>query len=135
KPTGDGQPEARHRTVVGDAGRRRLDLAQPAVDGAGHDAREGLFALGCARVALEEEAFQVAQFGATQVGPHRGEAFGRIRRYLWHQSHLAKLGFLDDGDQQFFSRTEVMQQHSVTSADGGGYVAEGPVADAAPGEL
>ena len=37
----------------------RLDLVEPAVDGAGHHSGKRFFALGRARVALEEEAFQL----------------------------------------------------------------------------
>ena len=41
---------------------------------------KGFFALGGARVALEEEPFELPQFGTTKVGPHGGEVFGGIRR-------------------------------------------------------
>ena len=65
---------ARIECLAGNA----FDLGEPAVDGAGHHAIERLLALGAAGVALEEEPFQMAQFGSVQVGPHRGEALRRI---------------------------------------------------------
>ena len=122
---------ARSYGRVGDG----LDLGEPAVDGTGNDTRERLFALGRAGVALEEEAFQLAQFGATKVGPHGGKAFGRIRRQIGTKRHLAALDLLDDRNQQIFSRSEVVQQHSMAGADRVGHVAQRSVADAAGGEL
>ena len=51
------------------------------------------------------------------------------------ERHLAALDLLDDREQQIFSRTEVVQQHSMAGADRGGDVAQRAVADAARGEL
>jgi hypothetical protein len=60
---------------------------------------------------------------------------GRIRRQVGQHRHLTALDFLDDRHQQLFSRTEVVQQHSVAGSDRCGNVTQRPVAYAARGEL
>ena len=96
---------------------------QPIVDRSRNHPVEWLFPVGRSCVALEEEALEGAQFWPANVGPHRGEVIGGIRRQIGQDCHLASLDFLDDRDQHLFSRAEVMQQHSMTCADRGGYVA------------
>ncbi|GAB4964528.1 hypothetical protein JHV675_43700 [Mycobacterium avium subsp. hominissuis] len=110
-------------------------LAQPVVDGVGKHSGERLFALGGARVALEEEALEFAQLGSAQIGPHRGEALGRLAGQFGQHPHLPALHLLDDRQQQAFPGSEVVQQHSMTGADGLGHPAQRSVADAAGGEL
>ena len=70
-----------------------------------------------------------------QIGPHGGETFRGIGGQLGEQTHLTALDFLDDRQEQIFSRTEVVQQHSVAGADGTGHLAQRTIADAAVGEL
>ncbi len=72
----------------------------------------------------------MAQFGPAEVGPHRGEVSAGSAE-VGQERHLAKLGVLDDRYQKALARTKVVQQHSVTGADGGGHVTKAPVADAA----
>jgi hypothetical protein len=100
-----------------------LDLGEPAVDSAGDHTGKRFLALGGAGVALEEEAFQMAQFGSMKVGPHGGKAFGRIRGQIVQERHLAALDLLNDRHEQILSGPEVVQQHPMACADRSGHLA------------
>ena len=107
---------------------------QPGVDGAGQHARERLLALRAAGVALEEEPLERTQLRPADIGPHRGHRVGRLGGGVRKDRHLATLDLVDDGEQQLVTGPEVVQQHSVTGADGFGDLAKRPIADAAVGE-
>ena len=52
-----------------------------------------------------------------------------------HERHLTPLDLVDDGQQEFIARAEVMQQHAMAGADGRGHIPQRPVADASYREL
>ena len=62
-------------------------------------------------------------------------AVSRLGGQVGEDRHLAALDLLDDREEQFAPRAEVVQQHSVAGADRFGDLAQRAVADPGPREL
>jgi hypothetical protein len=130
QPADHGQPES----CRGGLG-QTLGESQPVIDRARNHPVEWLLSIGGSRITLEEEALERSQFRPADVVPHRGEMVGWATRQIGQDSHLATLDLFNDRHQHIFSRTEVVQEHSMACTDRGGYIAQGSVADTAGGEL
>ena len=102
----------------------------------GNHTGKRLLALRCAGIALEEEPFGLSQFGATASDHMAAKLIGRDRSadpgelVIWRRSTSSTIA-----TSRSSLRAEVVQQHSMTCADRGGYIAQGAVADAAGGEF
>src|SRR5258708_7228916 len=137
--THDRQPEAHQRWVVSPV------IGKPRVHGPRQHPGERLLTLDAARVALEEEALEWAQVRPAKVGPHGGDRRGRFGWQLAQQSSLAALDLLDNRQQEFVPRAEVVMEHAVAGADRRGglpgrlrrarLVGLEPLADRGPGPV